>query len=675
MRSTVKALMPPIFAALILCLLWENIVRILEVPVYVLPAPSDMIMVLFERQITGEYIFVFLLVSASKTGIAALTGFLLASILGILIGTILASVGVLRRGVYPLANILQMVPIIALAPLLNIWFGYGIIGVSAAACIVSIFPVIANTVDGLRSVDPQLVELFEIYGSSPRQRWRMLELPAALPQIFTGLRIAAGLAVIGAVVGELVSGVLANPPIGAVIATHLRTGKLEVVFAAILFSAMVGFGLFGLVSWTARHMLGSWHASSQRERVDEVIQDSNQTRLEHILLRVTLAVIGVLTLWAFAFTQPSKNQEGLSSIQVQMKDPSSTHSKQSSSSSTDAQQSDPKQSDSSFIDAQQKTTTSTKTTPLERVRIQLNWMPEPEFGGIYTAQLNGYDREEGLDFEIIAGGPGTPSSQLTASGKVEFGVVEADQVITMRSQGAKLVAVYACFQIYPRAIITHLKSAPKDLEVLWKSDHRVAVEAGETFVKWLNLKYGGEQLKLVTSQGGLSQFKQDSSLAQAVYVFSEPVSLSLDQVPTRIYPIAESGYNPYAVVITTSEAYLRTHPEIVLKLRRVMKRGWERYLSAPEETNRVLSKMNPSMTLEAMNKATEIANPYITGSLTKTQGGERGESELLGEMSVQRWRVLGEQLTQLGLVSKVGPPQDHFWPTSTLPASADKIDD
>ena len=170
-----------------------------------------------------------------------------------------------------------MVPIIAIAPLLNIWFGYGVVGVAASAMIVSIFPVIANTVDGLRSVDPQLRELFTIYGATPKQRWRLLEIPAALPQIFTGFRIAAGLAVIGAVVGELVSGVLKEPPIGAVIAANLRTGKLEIVFSAVACSALVGFTLFALVSWLGQNfMVGLSQEQSQREETINVQQGRHE---------------------------------------------------------------------------------------------------------------------------------------------------------------------------------------------------------------------------------------------------------------------------------------------------------------------------------------------------------------------------------------------------------------
>ena len=145
-------------------------------------------------------------------------GFFVAVVLGLLSGTALALNNGLRRGVLSTGEPFANGPCHCFNPLLNIWFGHGVAGVSASAAIVAIFPMIANTVDGLRGGDPKLQELFTVYGASRWQRWRYLDFPGALPSIFTGMKIAAGLAVIGAVVGELVSGVINHPPTGALIA-------------------------------------------------------------------------------------------------------------------------------------------------------------------------------------------------------------------------------------------------------------------------------------------------------------------------------------------------------------------------------------------------------------------------------------------------------------------------
>ncbi len=593
----------PCLAATVFILGWESAVRLLSIPRYVLPTPSQTFVYL-----TGDFDVLLMLGHATlKTATAAGLGFLLAALIGVVSGAMLARFSVLRLGVYPLANLLQMVPIIALAPLLNIWFGYGLTGVAASACIVAIFPVIANTVDGLRSVDPKLVELFHLYRSSRYDRWAKLDFPAALPQIFTGLRIAAGLSVIGAVVGELVSGILDEPPIGALIASGLRNSELELVFSAILMSAIVGFALFGLVSWTSATLIGPWHSSARETVADESVPPSER--------RVVWAILTSLLL--------------LTAVSVFI----STETVRPPTNMGDGQ--------------------SAKAGPKSRtVRLQLNWVPEPEFGGIYAAQDFGYFREEGLTVEIVKGGPGVAAPQLVSTGAVEFAVVSGDQLVTLRAKGAPLVGIYACFDTFPRGIMVHEENAPSSLESLWRSDRVVAVEPGHAFAKWLNHVYGGQSLRMVPSQGGLAQFKQSPGLAQAVFIFAEPVTLSLERVPTRIFAVSDSGYNPYSVLIATNEQFLREHPIIVAKMFRAIRRGWRRYLADTTITNRTMSALNPAMSFEAMEAAAKLAEPYILGRLSADQHGK---------MSVVRWRTLIQQLETIGVVTDDVQAEDCFW--------------
>ena len=257
MRATYRLIWPPVSTVVLGLLCWEVLVLALGVQPYLLPAPSAIGSSLIEH-------FPTLMAATGQTALATLAGFCLAVVGGVFAGAILATFGFLRRGVYPLANLLQMVPLVAVAPLLTIWVGYGARAVIASACVVAIFPVIANTVDGLRAVDPSLKELFALYGAKPLQTWIKLELPAALPQIFTGLRIAAGLAVIGAIVGEFCSAYMGDQaPIGIVILTAIREANTDLVFAAIFLSACIVFILFGLVSGGAYFMLRRWHPSAQ----------------------------------------------------------------------------------------------------------------------------------------------------------------------------------------------------------------------------------------------------------------------------------------------------------------------------------------------------------------------------------------------------------------------------
>src|SRR5262249_56156555 len=142
----------------------------------------------------------------ARTSAAVLAGFALSASAGIAFAVFLSSSRAIQRAFYPYAVFFQTVPIIAIAPLLVIWFGYGMRTVVASAFIVSIFPVIANTLTGLLSTDPALRDLFRLYGASTPVTLFKLRFPAALPQILTGLRVASGLAVIGAIVGEFIGG-------------------------------------------------------------------------------------------------------------------------------------------------------------------------------------------------------------------------------------------------------------------------------------------------------------------------------------------------------------------------------------------------------------------------------------------------------------------------------------
>jgi NitT/TauT family transport system permease protein len=252
-----RALWPTLVLAALLFAGWEAAVWLFEPGDYVLPAPST---VTSEAWRSKGLLFAAL----ARTSLAATLGFLIAALVGISAGALLSLSSFLRRGLYPLATLLQMVPIIAIAPVLVIWCGYGLPTVVAAAAIVAVFPVLANTLDGIRSTDHRLHELFTVLRATRAQRLLRLELPAARPQIITGLRIAAGLAVIGCVVGEFVGSFVSDPPIGTVIQTAMREGRTALVLAAVATSCCAGFALFAAVSLVGHFMLRRWHESGMR---------------------------------------------------------------------------------------------------------------------------------------------------------------------------------------------------------------------------------------------------------------------------------------------------------------------------------------------------------------------------------------------------------------------------
>lgn len=176
-----------------------------------------------------------------ETATSTVAGYLASCLLGILAAFLLSLSDALRRAVLPFAIFFQTVPIIAVAPLLVIYFGFGAGTVIASSLIVSIFPVLANTLIGLQSIDEGDLELFRLYRASRARTLFRLRLPRAYPAIYTGLKIAAGLSVIGTVAGEFVAG----GGLGALIDSARTQQRIDVVFAALVLLSLLGLALIG----------------------------------------------------------------------------------------------------------------------------------------------------------------------------------------------------------------------------------------------------------------------------------------------------------------------------------------------------------------------------------------------------------------------------------------------
>jgi NitT/TauT family transport system permease protein len=249
--------LPPLLALLVIMGLWEALVRALGVPIFELPPPSAVVT-------AGAASFPSIFAAALVTARAALAGFVMSGLLGVLAAIALASSRPLERALYPYTVFLQTVPIVAIAPLLVTWFGSGFRAVAVAAFIVSVFPVIANTLAGLRSVDPALLDLFRLYGASRAATLWKLSLPSAIPSIVTGLRVASGLAVIGTIVGEFVAGYSdEGGGLGIMVLAANRQAKTDLLFAAVVAASLLGLAIFGAVNVAGWLLLRRWHPSEK----------------------------------------------------------------------------------------------------------------------------------------------------------------------------------------------------------------------------------------------------------------------------------------------------------------------------------------------------------------------------------------------------------------------------
>ena len=218
--------------AVIFFILSEGVLRLCKVPDYLIPLPSQVAEAFWNSR---EDLLIALKETTTHTLIGLITSFSTGSLLAILISLS----PWLRAGILPLAIFFQTVPIVAIAPMLVIWFGFGAPTVIASATIVSFFPILASTLQGLESIPRSAKELFQLYGASTFHLYSKLKLPMAVPWIYGGLRIATGLSVIGAIVGEFIGG----GGLGNLIDSARTQQRTDLVFAAVLASCALGWTL------------------------------------------------------------------------------------------------------------------------------------------------------------------------------------------------------------------------------------------------------------------------------------------------------------------------------------------------------------------------------------------------------------------------------------------------
>jgi ABC-type nitrate/sulfonate/bicarbonate transport system permease component len=235
--------------------LWELWVQVGDVPRWQLPAPSAI-----ARELVNSHDLLWnhTLVTLQEV----LLGFLVALASGILLAIAIAYSRILERSVYPLVIASQTIPIIAIAPLLLIWVGYGIAPKVIVAALISFFPIAVNTVDGLKSVDPDMVNMMRTLGASRWQIFTKLQIPTALPYLFSGVRVGIAISVIGAVIGEWVG---ASAGLGYLMTYSQPLFLTARVFAAIVVLSLMGIILFVLASLAQRLML-PWYYTEKRAR-------------------------------------------------------------------------------------------------------------------------------------------------------------------------------------------------------------------------------------------------------------------------------------------------------------------------------------------------------------------------------------------------------------------------
>lgn len=294
-----------------------------------------------------------------------------------------------------------------------------------------------------------------------------------------------------------------------------------------------------------------------------------------------------------------------------------------------------------------------------KVKLALNWVPEPEFGGFYAARETGAFKRHGFETELQGGGAGVPVVQMVASGQADFGIAGADELLTARTRGVDVVPLFAVYQTSPLGIMAHASRGVKSIKDVLSSG-TIALEPGLPSNLYLKKKYGFDKVKVVPYDGGVARFVADKDFAQQCFITSEPIAARKQGADPVVFLVADEGFNPYVSVVIARRELVKEKPEQVKNFVAAVREGWRSYLDDPAPANAVMGKLNTSMDAETFAAASQAQKPLIENEETKSKG--------LGTMSRERWETLGKQLVELGLIDKAPAVDEFLLPEFTAPA-------
>ncbi|UOQ50536.1 ABC transporter permease [Gracilibacillus caseinilyticus] len=251
--------LPPIIAFVLFIAIWQFGVLLMQIPPYILPKPTDVLSATVENWDR-------LWASASTTILESVLGFVFSVFIGVSAAIVMASSKLLERSLYPYAILLQTIPIVAIAPIIVIWFGSGMNAIVIIAFTIGFFPMLSNTLIGLNATDRGMMDLMSLYHASKWQIMWKIRIPAALPYIIAGLKISCTLAIIGAIVGEYIAGIGGGDGgLGYAITVASTTMEIPYLFACGIAASLLGIIFFLLVNLLSKMLLGSWHESEMKK--------------------------------------------------------------------------------------------------------------------------------------------------------------------------------------------------------------------------------------------------------------------------------------------------------------------------------------------------------------------------------------------------------------------------
>lgn len=284
------------------------------------------------------------------------------------------------------------------------------------------------------------------------------------------------------------------------------------------------------------------------------------------------------------------------------------------------------------------------------VKVVLNWFAKAQHGGVYAARENGLFEESGLNVTIEPGGPQVSSINMVASGKAEFGLAHADQIVNARNEGIELVAVASAMQGSPQAFMFHKGKGIEDFDEL--NGRKVFVQPGIVYWEYLKTQYDLSKVEELAHTGQHGNFIADENSVTQAFVTSEPYFMELDGVEVETKLISDAGYDPYNIVLYVTKEYLEENKETVKAFTTAFVEGWNLYKDSYEDINKVIQKDNPDIELESLKFEAEAQSEFVYGGDAVEHG--------VGYMTEERWVTLIDQLNELKILEETFDAKEIF---------------
>lgn len=280
--------------------------------------------------------------------------------------------------------------------------------------------------------------------------------------------------------------------------------------------------------------------------------------------------------------------------------------------------------------------------PLVPAKLITAWFAKGNDGGLFAALQQGYYKDNGIDMTIQSGGPGISALQIVSSGKADFGISYADDILKAREQGIPVVGLMTTFQVDPRVLIYHQGNPISKFEDL--NGKKLFVSNGVMYWEFVKNKYHLDQVNQINYSGQLANFISDKDSLNQGYISNEPFVLKKQGVDVSYLKIADSGYANYANILFTTEKFIAEHPDVVEAVAKASQKGWEYYNEQYQTVNPLIHQYNPDLPVENLDNEAKTQKDLIVSGDAASRG--------LGYMSKERWITLQNQLLELGILKE-----------------------